>query len=90
VREAYFNCTDGSERFTAAELPASYGVYWNFTSGGVGSLLMAVKEKHTLNVNIKTFEYEDAFITHGATHLVEEQLGITVEQLAEVISKEFY
>jgi 1-deoxy-D-xylulose-5-phosphate synthase len=58
--------------------------------GGVGSLLMAVKEKHTLNVNIKTFEYEDAFITHGATHLVEEQLGITVEQLAEVISKEFY
>ena len=54
------------------------------------SLLMAVKEKHTLNVNIKTFEYEDAFITHGATHLVEEQLGITVEQLAEVISKEFY
>lgn len=50
--------------------------------GGVGSLLMALKEKNTLHVKIKTFEYDDAFITHGATHLVEDRLGITIEQLA--------
>lgn len=56
--------------------------------GGVGSLLMALKEKHSLHVKIKTFEYDDAFITHGATHLVEDRLGISVEQLAESILKE--
>ncbi|WP_263832236.1 1-deoxy-D-xylulose-5-phosphate synthase [Sulfurospirillum oryzae] len=58
--------------------------------GGVGSLLMALKEKHTLHVKIKTFEYEDSFITHGATHLVENRLGLSAEQLAEVILKEVY
>lgn len=56
--------------------------------GGVGSLLMALKEKHSLHVKIKTFEYSDAFITHGETHLVEHRLGISVEQLAEKILKE--
>jgi len=56
--------------------------------GGVGSLLLSLKEKCTLHVKIKTFEYEDAFITHGATHLIEERLGISVSQLAEAIFKE--
>jgi len=58
--------------------------------GGVGSLLMTFKEKHALHVKIKTFEYDDAFITHGATHLIEKRLGISTEQLAEVILKEVY
>jgi len=58
--------------------------------GGVGSLLMTLKEKHALNVTIKTFEYEDAFITHGATHLIEKRLGISIEQLAEIILKDSY
>lgn len=58
--------------------------------GGVGSLLMALKEKHALHVKIKTFEYEDAFITHGATHLIEKKLGISIEQLSEAILKELY
>lgn len=58
--------------------------------GGVGSLLMTFKEKYALHVKIKTFEYDDAFITHGATHLIEKRLGITTEQLAEVILKEVY
>ncbi len=56
--------------------------------GGVGSLLMALKEKNALHVMIKTFEYDDAFITHGATHLIEERLGISSQQLAHIISKE--
>jgi len=58
--------------------------------GGVGSLLMAMKEKYALHVKIKSFEYEDAFITHGATHLIEERLGISIPQLAEKIIKELY
>ena len=58
--------------------------------GGVGSLLMSVKEKYALHVKIKTFEYDDAFITHGATHLIEKRLGNSTEQLAEVILKEVY
>jgi len=58
--------------------------------GGVGSLLMSVKEKYALNVKIKTFEYDDAFITHGATHLIEKRLGNSIDQLAEIILKEVY
>lgn len=58
--------------------------------GGVGSLLMALKEKHALHVKIKSFEYEDAFITHGATHLIEKKLGISIEQLSEAILKELH
>ena len=58
--------------------------------GGVGSLLMTFKEKYALHVKIKTFEYDDAFITHGATHLIEKRLGITSEQLVEHILKEVY
>lgn len=55
--------------------------------GGVASLLMTLKESENLDVKIKTFEYNDSFITHGATCLVEERLGITVKQLAENIIK---
>jgi len=53
--------------------------------GGVASLLGMLKEEMRLHVTIKTFEYKDDFITHGATHLIEERLGMTPEQLAEVI-----
>ena len=56
--------------------------------GGVGSLLLALKEQKNLHVKIKTFEFDDAFITHGATHLIEERLGITSEQIAEKIVQE--
>ncbi|MBN1838998.1 MAG: 1-deoxy-D-xylulose-5-phosphate synthase [Campylobacterales bacterium] len=58
--------------------------------GGVGSLLATFKEKHVLHVKIKTFEYDDAFITHGATHLVEERLGVTPKHIAESILKDIY
>ena len=53
--------------------------------GGVGSMLLNVKEKYSLNVTIETFEFEDAFITHGATHLVEERLQLTIKQLSSKI-----
>jgi len=51
--------------------------------GGVGSCILEflAKEK-ILDVELTSFEYEDCFITHGNTTLVEESLGILPEQLA--------
>jgi len=53
--------------------------------GGVASLLGLFKEEKKLDVKIHSFEYTDIFITHGATHLIEERLGITPEKLASSI-----
>jgi len=54
--------------------------------GGVGSaLLELLSEKEILDVNVMSFEYDDNFITHGNTKLVEESLGILPEQLAKKI-----
>ena len=51
--------------------------------GGVGSAILEflAKEK-ILHVELESFEYEDEFITHGNTKLVEESLGLLPEQLA--------
>ncbi len=57
-------------------------------SGGVGSLLGMVKEKNSLDVKIKSFEYDDKFIIHGNTKLVEERLGISHKQIAKKIIEE--
>ena len=57
-------------------------------SGGVGSALLeflAAKEIH--GVDIVSFEYDDKFITHGNTKLVEESLGLLPEQLAHRVQK---
>ena len=53
-------------------------------SGGVGSAILEflAKEKIT-NVSVESFEYEDAFITHGNTKLVEESLELLPAQLAK-------
>ena len=53
--------------------------------GGIGSLLMGLKEENSLHVSITSFEYTDHFIMHGATHLVEEKLHITPEHIARSI-----
>jgi 1-deoxy-D-xylulose-5-phosphate synthase len=52
--------------------------------GGVGSAILEflAKEK-ILNVSVESFEYEDRFITHGNTKLVEESLGLLPHQLAK-------
>ncbi|SFV69070.1 1-deoxy-D-xylulose 5-phosphate synthase [hydrothermal vent metagenome] len=54
--------------------------------GGVGSAILEflAKEK-ILDVQVTSFEYEDCFITHGNTTLIEESLGILPRQLAEKI-----
>jgi len=55
--------------------------------GGVGSALLEwLSEANILDVTVVSFEYEDAFIKHGNTTLVEESLGILPEQLAKRVT----
>jgi len=54
--------------------------------GGVGSaILELLNEKNIHDIRLTSFEYDDAFITHGNTKLVEESLGILPEQLAKKV-----
>ncbi|QOR62277.1 1-deoxy-D-xylulose-5-phosphate synthase [Sulfurovum sp. ST-21] len=52
--------------------------------GGVGSAILEfLNGKGISDISLTSFEYDDAFITHGNTKLVEESLGLLPEQLAE-------
>ena len=54
--------------------------------GGVGSaILELLSQKEIKDISLTTFEYDDVFITHGNTKLVEESLGLLPEQLAKRI-----
>ncbi len=51
--------------------------------GGVGSALLEwLSEENIMDVAVVSFEYEDVFIKHGNTALVEESMGILPHQLA--------
>ncbi len=55
--------------------------------GGVGSaILELLSDEGIKDIDLTSFEYEDEFITHGNTKLVEESLGILPEQLARRIN----
>jgi len=55
--------------------------------GGVGSAILEfLCETGIVDVSLTSFEYDDDFITHGNTKLVEESLGLLPEQLAQRIS----
>ena len=55
--------------------------------GGVGSaILELLSEEKVKDVEVITFEYDDNFITHGNTKLVEESLGILPKQVAAKIN----
>lgn len=57
--------------------------------GGVGSALLEwLAENRIADVILRTFEYADAFISHGATREVEASLGLLPEQLADQIKSE--
>lgn len=52
--------------------------------GGVGSALLEwLAEEQITDVSVVSFEYDDTFIKHGNTRLVEESLGLLPEQLAK-------
>ena len=55
--------------------------------GGVGSaILELLSDEGIKDIDLTSFEYEDEFITHGNTKLVEESLGILPEQLARRVN----
>lgn len=56
--------------------------------GGVGSAILEFLSKENIrHVEVVSFEYEDAFITHGNTKQVEESLGLLPQQLAKKIQE---
>lgn len=58
-------------------------------SGGIGSILSTfLQENEIKDVCIVSFEYDDKFITHGNTNLVEKSLQIDVASLSAKILKE--
>jgi 1-deoxy-D-xylulose-5-phosphate synthase len=72
------------------ELSKTYKKWFVFSDsakqGGVGSAILEfLSEAAIKDVSLTSFEYDDAFITHGNTKLVEESLGILPEQLAKKI-----
>ena len=55
-------------------------------AGGVGSAILEfLAEERILDIQVTSFEYEDKFITHGNTKLVEESLELLPEQLAQKV-----
>ncbi len=52
--------------------------------GGVGSALLEwLCEEKIIDVQVVSFEYDDEFIKHGNTALVEESMGLLPQQLAK-------
>ncbi|HEX5623256.1 MAG TPA: 1-deoxy-D-xylulose-5-phosphate synthase [Sulfuricurvum sp.] len=57
--------------------------------GGVGSALLEwLSEANIMDVHVVSFEYNDEFIKHGNTTLVEESLGLLPKQLAMKVMNE--
>lgn len=55
--------------------------------GGVGSALLEwLSEEKITDIQVVSFEYDDEFIKHGNTRLVEESLGLLPEQLAKKVT----
>ena len=55
--------------------------------GGVGSALLEFLSASDISdVKLTSFEYEDEFIQHGSTKLIEESLGLLPQQLAQKIT----
>lgn len=55
--------------------------------GGVGEILSAFLQAQNISdVKVVSFEYDDAFITHGSLSEVENSLGISASQIALKIS----
>lgn len=57
----------------------------NVKIGGVASLLREFVGQYDLNVKIVSFEYQDAFITHGNLNEVEVSLNLDVKKLSQKI-----
>ena len=68
------------------ELSKKYSEWYVFSDsqkqGGVASAILEVlNEENIQNIQVISFEYNDDFIEHGDTKIVEEHLGLLPEQL---------
>ncbi|WP_162166664.1 1-deoxy-D-xylulose-5-phosphate synthase [Campylobacter fetus] len=53
--------------------------------GGIGEILAGFLQENLLtNISIKSFEYEDAFIKHGKTTVIEDYLSISAEKISNI------
>ncbi|MBZ7986767.1 1-deoxy-D-xylulose-5-phosphate synthase [Campylobacter canadensis] len=57
--------------------------------GGLYSIISAFLQEEKINdIKLVSFEYEDEFITHGDSSVVEESLGLDINSIKEKIKKE--
>ena len=72
------------------ELSLTYTKWYIFSDsqkqGGVGSAILEFLNDANIHIKLTTFEYEDIFVQHGDTKLIEESLGLLPKQLSEKIS----
>lgn len=72
---------------TLTTLASKYDDWYVFSDsqkqGGVGSAILEFLNDSKICVSLTTFEYEDDFIDHGDTKVVEESLGLLPEQLVK-------
>lgn len=78
------------DKQTLLEVSKRYKKWFVFSDsskmGGIGEILsFFLQEEGIADVRVKSFEYEDGFITHGKTIEVEESLGLLPAQLAQKI-----
>jgi len=75
---------------TLIELSKRYDNWYVFSDsqkqGGVASAILEFLNKETISINVTSFEYEDDFIQHGDSKVVEESLGILPSQLVKRIN----
>ena len=77
------------DKETLKNLSLKYDDWYVFSDsqkqGGVGSAILEFLNEEKICVKLTSFEYEDKYIQHGDTKLVEESLGLLPSQLVEKI-----
>ena len=82
------------DKETLRQCANKYACWYVFSDsakmGGVASAILEfLAEDGITGIQVKSFEYDDEFITHGNTKLVEESLGLLPEQLAAKVKASF-
>ena len=77
---------------TLRKLSQKYSKWFVFSDsakmGGVASAIGEfLNDENISNVSLRSFEYSDAFITHGNTKVVEHSLGIDPQTLAQKVKE---
>ncbi|MGB5920333.1 transketolase C-terminal domain-containing protein, partial [Arcobacter sp.] len=77
------------DKVTLKELAKKYDDWYVFSDsqkqGGVASAILEFLNEEKVCANVTSFEYDDDFIVHGDTKVVEESLGLLPQQLADKV-----